>query len=140
MKLLIPKEAVLLILGLIACMLFSCQKEKEKDYRDAFVGDYICDYVKEVQTVLQLPDTTIYNYYYTYDSNVLFTVIKAEDPDKMTILGQNLIVNEDGTLEMYWVPDHSISGVFYQNDSLRISQGFGKWDGYVETWTGKKID
>jgi hypothetical protein len=120
-------------------LFFSCQKaEKGSDYRDAYAGDYICDYVKRDQTVLVLPDTTIYMYSYTYDSNVLFTVSKAEDPDKLVILEQEMIVNDDGSLEMYWVPGRSISGAFYPPDSMLISQGIGKEDGYVETWNGKK--
>ena len=128
------KSTASILLALLCCIT-SCKKEK--DYRDKFTGTYICDYMRVDQTQIILPDSTMYLYDTSFDFNVSFTVEKAEDARKLIILDINIEVLEDGSLE-YWVPGRQIIGNFHHNDSISISQGLGKENGYTEYWWGKK--
>jgi hypothetical protein len=125
----------LLLLGISFCCV-SCKKDK--DYRNKFEGTYICDYMKVSQSQVILPDTILYFYDTSSSLNVPFTVVKAEDSRKLVILGIDMEVYEDGSLQYYWVPGREITGGFHNDDSISISQGIGKTDGYIEYWWGKK--
>jgi hypothetical protein len=134
MKKFIP-SAMIMLLWVSFCFFSSC--EKWEDYRNKFEGTYTCDYMKVSQTHVILPDTVIYLHDTSYSFHVLLTVEKAEDSHKLIILGTEIEVSENGSLEFYWVPGRSISGNFYDNDSIRITQGIGKEDGYTEYWWGR---
>ena len=121
---------------LLFCLMTTCSKNK--DYRDAFLGTYYCDYVKDYQTFIETPDTFFYMHSYYYDSNVVFSVTRADDPEELLILGVPIKVQENGELEAYFVAGRAIGGRFYQEDSMEIFQGIGKDEGTLETWKGKK--
>ena len=90
------------------------------------------------QSIEMLPDTTIVHRDTTYNSNVPFPVTKAENPQKLVILGSDIIVYNDGSLEFFGEDRWHISGKFFTNDSMSIVYSAGKLVYSVTYYNGKK--
>jgi len=132
-------HSVSFLLVIVIALSASCKKEKDYDYRDQFTGTYYCEYMMISRTIDILGDTAIFDT--ICNSNVPFSVIKAEHPNKLTILGTDVVVNTDGSLEYTY--DHIwhlwyIEGKFISGDMIHIERGAGKVNWIVQYWDGRK--
>jgi len=124
-------------LVIVIALTASCKKDY--DYRDQFTGTYYCEYMMISRTIDIVGDTAIFDT--LCNSNVPFTVTKSEHPNKLTILGTDVVVNTDGSLEHTYDPiwyRWYIEGKFISGDTIHIKRFDGKLSWIVQYWDGRK--
>jgi len=128
----------LMILAIMAIGYVSCEKPKEKDYRDKWVGSYECE---EIYTWCSGPIDTVHTK--IYKTNVIVTA--KNDAWIVFCVNRNekrygANVNEDGSFnEINDIEPRYINGIFHADSlNMTIVHSYSPGHSNISYFKGKK--
>ncbi len=133
-----------LVLILLLPLFIACNKEKNEtqDYRDDFIGNYKCSYLKTLNTYYQ---DSIWVDTICFSNDTLITIRKAIDKNEIAFLDWNLKIQENGNIDTgYCVTgdctDCDTYPLVFSKDSINyFSQCGGHGSFYIYYLSGIKI-